>query len=160
MAFLQWAGCLSEEEQAAFAACEAWIRDVEKTAMSKSYKMVVLLYMLERGADRWAEPVTPQEVAPLFQRYLTEKKHRKRIDFSNAESRRLWAYDEAGVSSLIAHMPMTKWSGARGSMTRFEGGVFSLAYAPAPEHRESVYRWTREVCLYRLHVHYERRAGR
>lgn len=159
-AFLQWAGCLTEEERAAYEACEAWIRDVEKTAMQKSYKMVVLLYMLERGADRWADPVTPQEAAPFFHRYLTEKEHRKRIDFSDGESRRLWAYDEAGVSSLIARMPMAKWSGARGSMTRFEGGVFSLAYAPAPEHRAIVYRWTREVCLYRLHAHFERRAGR
>ncbi|WP_309119877.1 hypothetical protein [Paenibacillus sp.] len=95
--------------------------------MAKSYKMIVLLYMLERGAERWTEPVTPQEVAPFFHRYLVEKEFRKRVDFSDTESRRLWAYDEAAVSSLIARMPMTKWAGARGSMTRFEDGVFSLA---------------------------------
>ena len=160
VAFLLWAGCLTPEEQAAYEASEAWIRDVERTAMAKSYKMVVMLYMLERGEDRWSDSVTPQEVAPFFHRYLTEKEYRKRIDFSDGESRRLWTFDEAGVSSLIARMPMSKWAGARGSMTRFENGVFSFNYEPAPEHREIVYRWTREVCLYRLHLHFERRERR
>ena len=158
--FLSWAGCLTAEEQAAYEANETWLRDVEKTAMAKSYKMVVLLYMLERGAERWTESVTPREMAPYFHRYLMEKEYRKRIDFSDAESRRLWAYDEAAVSGLIARMPMTKWSGARGSLTRFEDGEFSLADAPAAEHRGMVHRWTWEICEYRLHLHFERRVGR
>jgi len=125
--------------------------------MAKSYKMVVLLYMLERGAERWTEPVTLREVAPFFHRYLTEKEYRKRIDFSDEATRRLWAYDEGG---LIARMPMTKWAGARGSMARFKDRVFSLAEAPAAEHLAVVHPWTREVCEYGLHVHFERRAGR
>ncbi|TLS54123.1 hypothetical protein FE782_01900 [Paenibacillus antri] len=128
--------------------------------MAKSYKMVLLLYMLELGAERWAEPVTPQEVAPFFHRYLMEKEYRKRIDFSDAESRRLWTYDETAVSGFIARMPLTKWAGARGSMTRFEDGMLSLVDVPAAEHRRIVHRWTRDVCEYRLHVHFERRAGR
>ncbi|XEC95685.1 hypothetical protein AB6A23_03675 [Paenibacillus tarimensis] len=94
VAFLHWAGCLTRDAVYAGAV-----------------------------ADQRAEPVTPQEVAPFFHRYLTEKEHRKRIDFSYAESWLQWAYDEAGVSSLIARMPMTKLSGFRGSMTRFEDGV-------------------------------------
>lgn len=52
---------------------------------------------------------------------------------------------------------MTKWGSAKGSMTRFEDGVFSLRIEPAHEHRAILYRWTIEICLYRLHHHFERK---
>ena len=39
--FLLWANELSEREQEVFRRYEPWIVEVEKTAMSKSYKMVV-----------------------------------------------------------------------------------------------------------------------
>ncbi len=81
-----------------------------------------------------------REVTPFFHRYLMEKEYRKRIDFSDAESRRLWAYDEAAVSGLIARMPMAKWAGARGSKTQFEDGVFSLEDVPAADYRATVNR--------------------
>jgi len=54
-------------------------------------------------------------------------------------------------------MPMTKWGSAKGSMARFEVGVFILRIEPAPEHRSILYRWTKEICLYRLHHHFERK---
>lgn len=38
------------------------------------------------------------------------KEYRKRIDFSDAESTRLWNSDENRVAKLVATMPMTKWS--------------------------------------------------
>ena len=120
--------------------------------------MVILLYMLERGPDRWMEPTTAQEAAPFFHKFLMEKEYRKRIDFSDPELRRLWEYNEAGVSQLIAKMPMTKWGNVKGSMTSYEGGVFSLRCPqPPPQHKEIVYRWTRDICLYRLHLHFERK---
>ncbi|THF84443.1 DEAD/DEAH box helicase family protein [Cohnella fermenti] len=155
--FLGWAECLTQEEEDVYYRHEAWIRDVEKTVMTKSYKMIVLLYMLERGPERWAEPVTPHEVAPFFHRYLMEKEFRKRLDFSDKESLRLWEYNETGVSQLIERMPMTKWSSAKGSMTRFEDGLFGLRIEPAPEHRSILHRWTTEICEYRLHHHFERK---
>lgn len=155
--FLQWAECLTKEEEDVYYQYETWIRDVEKTAMNKSYKMIVLLYMLERGPERWAEPVTSREAALFFHNYLMDKEYRRRIDFSDKDSKRLWEYNETGVSQLIERMPMTKWGSAKGSMTRFEDGVFSLRIEPAPEHRLILHRWTKEICLYRLHHHFERR---
>ncbi|GIO91435.1 MULTISPECIES: DEAD/DEAH box helicase family protein [Paenibacillus] len=155
--FLLWAECLTKEEEEIYYQYEAWIRDVEKTVMTKSYKMIVLLYMLERGTEHWAESVTPQEVAPFFHGYLMEKEYRRRIDFSDKDSKRLWEYNETGVSQLIERMPMTKWGSAKGSMTRFEDGLFSLRIEPAPEHRSILHRWTKEICLYRLHHHFERK---
>lgn len=155
--FLLRAECLTKEEADIFHRYEAWVRDVEKTVMTKSYKMIVLLYMLERGPERWADALTAREAAPFFHGYLMEKEYRKRIDFSDKDSMRLWEYNETGVSQLIERMPMTKWGSAKGSMTRFEDGMFSLRMEPAPEHRAVLHRWTQEICLYRLHHHFERK---
>ncbi|MEK3883649.1 DEAD/DEAH box helicase family protein [Paenibacillus sp. PL2-23] len=158
--FQAWADCLNEMEQELFYRYEAWLRDVEKTGMNKSYKMIVMLAMLERGVEDWLTPITPQQVAPFFHQYLTEKEYRKRIDFSDQEAKRLWNYNEAGISKLIANMPMSKWSGAKGSMTTFEGGRFGvrLEQPHDAEQAEILFNWTREICLYRLHLHFERRG--
>jgi superfamily II DNA or RNA helicase/HKD family nuclease len=155
--FLHWAEALSQEESDIYYKYEQWLRDVEKTSMSKSYKMIVLLYMLERGVDHWTDPVTPQEVAPFFHRYLTEKEYRKRIDFSDNKSRRLWEYNEAGIVQLLVEMPMTMWSSSKGSMTLFHNGVFSLNMNPSLKEKISLYAWTKDICLYRLHLHFERK---
>jgi len=157
---LQATGQLNPEESELFRTYESWLRDVESTRMNKSYKMIVLLYMLERGPSRWTEPVTPEETAPFFHSYLTAKAYRKRIDFSDQEHRRLWDYQEKGVSQLIARMPMTMWGSAKGSMTAFEEGKFLLRISPSAAELEQLRAWTREICLYRLHVHFERRGER
>ncbi|MBP1995822.1 DEAD/DEAH box helicase family protein [Paenibacillus eucommiae] len=158
--FLYWAECLEPAEKEVFYKYEAWIRDVEKTVMAKSYKMVVLLYMLERGVESWPKPVTPREVAPFFHKYLTEKEYRRRIDFSDREAQRLWTYDEDGVSQLIARMPMQKWGSSKGSMTAFEDRVFSLRIEPTAEESVILHKWTKEICLFRLHLHFERKEQR
>jgi superfamily II DNA or RNA helicase/HKD family nuclease len=155
--FLHWAELLTEHENEVYYRYEAWLRDVEKTVMSKSYKMVVLLYMLERGETNWTKPITPNDAAHFFHSYLLEKEYRKRIDFSDKESQKLWEYNETKVSQLISKMPMKMWSSAKGSMTAFENGIFSLQFDVAPEDIGTLYRWTKEVCLYRLHLHFERR---
>ncbi|WP_172200065.1 DEAD/DEAH box helicase family protein [Saccharibacillus qingshengii] len=159
--FLSWAEMLNEREQQVYERYEAWLRDAEKTVMTKSYKMIVLLYMLERGADRWNEPVTAEEAAAFFHGYLTEKEYRKRIDFSGKEAKALWNWNEqtrSKVTKLIADMPMSKWAGAKGSQVEFADGAFGLAFEMAEEDKELLHRWTQEVCEYRLHVHFERRA--
>lgn len=155
--FLHWAELLNVEESEVYFRNESWFIDVEKTAMSKSYKMIVLLYMLERGAKSWTEPVTPLEVARFFYNYLMEKEYRKSIDFSDKESQRLWEFDETKISRLIAKMPMTIWGSAKNSMTTFENDKFSLNFDVAPQDKAILHRWTKEICLYRLHLHFERK---
>lgn len=128
--------------------------------MTKSYKMVVLLAMLERGTDKWHQPVTPEEIAPFFHQYLMEKEYRKRIDFSDKNTKKLWEYDEKGVSDLIATMPMTKWSGTSKGLVSFENGIFKLEFPVMKEDEEILYRITRDICEYRLHYHFERKGRR
>jgi hypothetical protein len=105
-------------------------------------------------------PITPQEAAPFFHRYLTEKEYRKRIDFSDKETKRLWVYDEEKVSKLIARMPMTKWSGSSNGLLSFDNNVFSLTFSIGPEDEEILYQWTKEICEYRLHVYFERKENK
>jgi len=157
--FLDWAGELTEQESEMLNKYAPWLNDVEGTGMAKSYKMIVLLYMLNRGEHEWHQPVTPNEVAPFFHRYLMEKEFRKRIDFSDKSSQKLWTYNEEQVAKLIADMPMSKWSGSSKGLVTFRDGVFSLNLDIDPKESPILYRWTKEVCLYRLHCHFEKKAG-
>ncbi len=157
--FLYWAGELGGHEQAVFMAYESWLREVEGTAMAKSYKMVLLLAMLQRGPSEWMKSITPQEVAPFFHRYYMEKEYRKRIDFSDSGTKRLWEYDEARVASLIARMPMTMWSGSSKGLVRYEDGRLWIDLNVGAKQEELLHRWTMEVCEYRLHGYFARREG-
>ena len=87
--FLKWAEELTEQEITVFDRYEKWMVEVEKTGMAKSYKMVVLLAMLERGISNWNKPITSKEAAPFFHHYLMEKEHRKRIDFSDKGAKKI-----------------------------------------------------------------------
>lgn len=153
--FLKWAEDLTNNELEVYNCYEEWFKEVEKTGMTKSYKMVVLLAMLERGPSNWYKSITPNQVAPFFHRYLTEKEFRKRIDFSDKSSKRLWDYDEERVSKLIATMPMSKWTG---ELVEFKDGNFRFTFDMLSEDEELVFNWTKQICEYRLHVHFERKA--
>lgn len=157
--FLHWAGELTDIERTAFAQSERWLQEVESTVMSKSYKMVLLLAMLERGPAQWREPITPRQAAPYFYGYLTEKEYRIRLDFSDKETGRLAEnYDESKVAALIARMPMTKWSGSSKGLVTFAEGVFSLNQDVVVD-SDIVYEWTREICMYRVHAYFERKSS-
>jgi superfamily II DNA or RNA helicase/HKD family nuclease len=156
--FLKWAEELSDRELEIWNRYEKWLVDVEKTGMTKSYKMIVLLAMLKRGASKWFEPIKPEEVAPFFHHYLMEKEYRKRIDFSDKSSIELWEYNEKKVSKLIAKMPMSKWNGSSTTLTTFVNDIFSLNFDVLTEDEEILYHWTKEICEYRLHYHFERKA--
>jgi hypothetical protein len=155
--FLHWAGELDEQETEMFLKHQEWLKEVESTVMTKSYKMVVLLYMLERGSLDWIKPITAVDVTPFFHQYLTEKEYRKRIDFSDSETRSLWEYNKDKVSKLIARMPMSKWSGSSKELVTFDNNKFTLKINVLPEELGLLQQWTKEICLYRLHLHFERR---
>ncbi len=120
--------------------------------------MVVLLAMLESGKSNWYKPISSKDVAPFFHQYLMEKEHRKRIDFSDKEAKKLWDYDEKGVSKLIATMPMTKWSGSSKGLINYEKDVFHINIDVVIDDEETLFQWTKEICEYRLHFHFERKA--
>lgn len=146
---LQMAGDLSKEEQAIYRDYQNWLEEVEKTVMTKSYKMVVLAAMLERGVYDWCKPITAEEIAPFFVKYLTEKPYRASIDKIDVDTKK--------VKSLIERMPMTKWSGTSKGLLTFEDKIFGLGFDITEDAVEILYEWTREICTYRLHGYFERK---
>jgi superfamily II DNA or RNA helicase/HKD family nuclease len=157
--FLHWAGELTGNEIEVYSRFEDLLAEVERTDMNKSYKMVVLLAMLSRGKENWYKPITPEVVAPFFHQYLSEKEYRKRIDFSDKETKRLWEYDEVKVSKLIVKMPMTKWSGSSKGLVVFENNQFYFNVKVNPEEEKTLFTWINEICVYRLHWHFERKGN-
>ncbi|RAZ81129.1 DEAD/DEAH box helicase family protein [Planococcus halotolerans] len=157
---LAYADELDETEQGVWVNHKDWLIEVERTGMTKSYKMVVLSYMLLKGDDQWLDPITPQEAAPYFHQYLTEKDYRLKTDFSDEQGKRLRKYNEKAVSDLIARMPMTKWSGsAKEGLVSFEEGVFKLNLNPDKEENKLLCFWTKEISDYRLHSYFERKSS-
>lgn len=156
--FLSWADELNDHEQSVFSNYKNWLEEVEKTGMAKSYKMVVLSYMLSRGNQSWHKPVTPKEVAPYFHSYLTEKKYRRQTDFSDKKTKKLWDYDEAKVAKVVEDMPMTKWTGSSKGIFIFEDGVFRLGFNIDKKDLAALFEMTQEICEYRLHAYFERKG--
>ncbi|UOY94599.1 DEAD/DEAH box helicase family protein [Ectobacillus sp. JY-23] len=155
--FLEWAEELTLEEREAFELYRPWLEEIEKTGMTKSYKMVVLSAMLERGPERWFAPTTPEEVAPYFHQYYMSKKYRKDKDFSSTNTKKMWDYNEKQVSKLIADMPMSKFSTNK-DLISFTNNELRLHFNLLPEHRELLWRWTKEIAEYRLHYYFFHRG--
>ena len=143
---------LTEQELEAYDLYKDWLEEVEKTAMTKSYKMVLLSYMLSRGVNHWFEPVTAETVAPYFVDYLTTKEYRRKIDSIGPDLKK--------AASLIGRMPMTKWSNSSKGKIRYADGEFALNFEVNKDVNEIIFNWTREICAYRLHWYFEKKAER
>ena len=56
-------------------------------------------------------------------------------------------------------MPLSKWSGSSKGLISFQDNIFMIHVTPLAEHAEIIYRWTREICEYRLHSYFERKGN-
>ncbi len=157
--FLYWADELNEDERTVYNSYKDWLEEVEKTGMAKSYKMVLLSYMLSRGEDKWHNPVTAEEAAPYFHHYLTEKEYRRKIDFSDKTTKALWEYDQNKVASLIVRMPITKWSESSKGLLIYEDGQFGFGFDIDQQDMSVLYKITKDICEYRLHAYFERKGN-
>ncbi|WP_156035964.1 DEAD/DEAH box helicase family protein [Virgibacillus halodenitrificans] len=156
-AFLKTYGELSEHEETVYEKHYDWLSKVEKETMTKSYKMVVLQYLLDKGPADWLVPVTPEEVAPYFHQFYMEKNYRKQIDFSSKNTKAMWEYDEKKVAKLIADMPMSKWVGKDG-LVFFKDGKFGVNFIVNVEDQEILHRMTGEISGYKMQWYFERKS--
>lgn len=153
--FGSYVGMLMEAEELTSVETEVFNRfndvlnEIEKTAMSKSYKMVVLKAMLERGKTNWYRGITAEEVAPFFIQFLSEKT-RRHIDPVVDDLKK--------VTSLIERMPMTKWSGSSKGLVSFANKQFQFEIEVPSEMESILFNWVEEICNYRLHRYFERKA--
>lgn len=148
---LKQAGELIVEELAAFEKYEHLLVEIEKTVMTRSYKMVMLKVMLERGAAHWYKAITASEIAPSFAKYLAHptRSHIDKIDLT-----------EKKVISLIERMPMTKWSGSSKGLLYFENCKFGFNVEIEQDMQEIVYIWVKEICEFRLNRYFAKKAGK
>src|SRR5690625_1797714 len=154
--FLYEYGELDKEERKVYERHYPWFEKLEKEMMTKSYKMVVLQYLIEKGPNKWFKAVTPEEVAPYFHNYYMEKEYRKTIDFSNKSNKRLWEYEEKGVAKLIATMTMSKWLDDDELIT-FENNIFKINFSIEVEDRTILQEMTKEICEYKLKTYFSRK---
>ncbi|HBQ75360.1 MAG TPA: restriction endonuclease subunit R [Exiguobacterium sp.] len=136
---------LSDEEIEAYDANRELIEQVEKTIMNRSYKMVVLLAMLERGEERWMEPITAAEVAPFFYEYLHSEKYRELKDAQTAELKGL--FDSLKVERLLKKMPFPKM----GKPFTFDSDVLSIASQTSGRELFNV---IKDIIHFRLHMYF------
>lgn len=158
---LAYADELVDDEKDVWVKYKNWFLEVERTGMNKSYKMVLLKYMLSQGPKDWFKPVSPIEAAPFFHSFLMEKEYRFKADFDDAKGKGLRNYDEKKMAFLIADMPMKKWSGSsKENLVVFNGkDAFSINLTPADEDLVLLYSWTEEIAEYRLHNYFERKVN-
>ncbi|EZH64913.1 DNA helicase [Bacillaceae bacterium JMAK1] len=135
-----------------------WIKEVEKTSMARSYKMVVLLSMLQRGEETWTDPITSYESAKTFSAFYLEKEYRFREFSTDKTKSNHWIYDRAKTAKKIEEMPMTKWSGSANGLLSFAEGTLRLGFDVPIEDRAYLYSITKEICDYRLHWYFERKG--
>lgn len=155
---LAYAGELDEAEQEVWLNHKDWLIEVERTGMSKSYKMVVLSYMLSKGEDHWLDPITPKEAAPYFHQYLMEKDYRKNRDFNDKKTLKLHEYNETGIADLIADMPMTKWSeDSKAGLVTFDNHLFAINLDGSHSESKLLNEWTKQIADYRLQKHFEKK---
>lgn len=55
-------------------------------------------------------------------------------------------------------MPMTKWSGSSKGLVEFEDGVFRFNLDVEEADNSTLYKWTKEICDYRLAQHFEKNS--
>lgn len=154
------AGVLSEWEMDLYQEYRGWLEEVERTTMTKSYKMVMLLAMLERGSQYWLDPITASDAAPFFHHYLMAYPYRQHKDFSDKSTRALWDYQEGRVARLIRDQPMTHWGNAQAGFTAREGEQFRIILPSVDQKKRiALHAWTREIAEYRLHTYFAKSFG-
>lgn len=156
--FLLQAGELTKEEAGTARRHADWLKEVESTITRKSYKMVLLLAMLERGEGGWMKPITAEEAAPFFYGYYMSDTERKQIDFSDNETKKLWDAPLERTAQLIARMPMAHWWKGS-SLIRISDGGFEIRLKTKETDEKRLYAWTKEICEYRLCWYFDRRKG-
>ncbi|MEF3353548.1 DUF4145 domain-containing protein [Paenibacillus sp. GYB006] len=155
--FLLVANELDKEEASLARRYSKWFQEVENTILRKSYKMTLLLAMIERGSKQWMNPITAYETAPFFYDFYMSNEIRKSIDFADSETRKLWDVPLDRTAQLISRMPMTHWAKSSNRQVTYSNEEFVIAFQIREGDQEILYKWTKEICEYRLAMYFERK---
>lgn len=150
-------GELDDHEERVYQEHRGWVEAIEKTRMEKSYKMVLLKGMLDRG-DRWSTAITADEAAPHFYDFLHAEAYRH-VD-CDAQPKLRQPFDARDVGRLILQMPMRHLAESIPDYFRLDGQSLHVVTQFRAEDSILVHQWTRDIADYRLHYYFfERHPG-
>lgn len=143
--FVKSMGDLPQEQQSALDQTADFLVALEITPMTKSFKMLTLLAMLDEDALPGTIPI--KSLADSFAR-LVERSAVLRQDIGPALMSR------PDLIRLLETNPIDAWIGGRGmgkqSYFNYDGGTFSSRISIAPELRESFQELIREIVDWRM----------
>ena len=155
--FASWLGFVKSEsgftqiEESAFQESREFLETLEITQMEKSYKMLVLLAML--NADQVPGSLRLNELAQQVVR-ITEHYPKLASDVGGALS------SPSALESMLVKNPINAWVGGRSTAGRtyfaFDNKVFSMTITVALENREALQELVREVVDWRLAEYLDR----
>ena len=153
---------LSEPERRLFAEAGDFFREIERTAMTRSYKMVLLSVWLDRDGGL-SRPISLQELTAGFRKFFNDPLHRK--DLAGTEIFDIDHVTDRTLEGYIQRNPINAWAGQnrkkndtaffhydKNSRTLF----FEGKGADLPGFEEAL----RERVEYRLCDYFQRRVGR
>jgi superfamily II DNA or RNA helicase/diadenosine tetraphosphate (Ap4A) HIT family hydrolase len=151
LAFVAAAHGLSATQEAALNATRAWFEALETTPLTRSYKMLVLLAML--NADQFPGGIDIDTLADGVRMIAGRSAHLQR-EFGRALS------DSTELRTLLEKNPIEAWTGGAGtsgvSYFAYRNGRFSTAFGVQPEHRHAIQELTRELADWRLAEYLQR----
>ncbi len=142
---------LSAEEREVLGRCGDFLGHLDTTAMTRSYKMLLLLAML--NLDRMPGEIPIAELTREFRR-LAERSAKLRRDVGPAIE------DDDKLAGHVERNPIAAWTGGRGTGGRpyfsYENGIFRTEFAADPEPREAFQEMVRELADWRLAEYLDR----
>ncbi len=151
--FVDSMGDLPADQRSALEKSGPFLDALEATDMTKSYKMVLLVSML--NADRFPGAIAIEELTKGFREIAGRSAALKNdvgVDLR----------DEGALRRLIEKNPIEAWAGGKGtgqiSYFQYEGGVFRTTIPGSSATREALQQLTREIAEWRL-AEYLRRPG-
>lgn len=154
LGFVKSEAGLAQIEEQAFQESREFLETLETTQMEKSYKMLVLLAML--NADQVPGSLPLNELAQQVGR-ITEHYPKLAEDVGSALN------SQAALAAMLVKNPINAWVAGRGTGGRsyfaYEHEVFSMTMDVAPENREAMQELVRELVDWRLAEYLDRPSG-
>lgn len=143
-------GDLDDREQSAYYVNRVWLEGLEKTRMTKSYKVVLLKSMLARG-EKWSAPIPTEEAAPFVYNYLHSETYRH-VDCDTRELRT--EFNLRRVSALLIREPMIRLAKEHPECFHLDRDTLKVVWPFAAEYEVLLREWTEEIADYRLHYYF------
>lgn len=151
--FVEQMGDLPSEQQQLVAGTRSFFKALEKTPMSKSFKMLTLLAMLNE--DRFPGTIPIAELAQAFRR-VASRTATLREELGESLN------DDQKLRRLLEQNPIAAWCGGQGTGNvpyfGYQDGVFHTAQQLQPDDTDTLQELVRELAEWRLADYLQRKG--